>query len=222
MEILRQLLFHPGIRFTDLNISGLTSDHLTYHISELLALKLVRKEEKGRYSLTMKGKELANTMDTDKAIIEKQPKVAVMVIVEKVINRKKHLLIQTRLKEPYYGFKGFLTGKVRFGEKLLEAAARELEEETSLTATLDLRFILHELVYSVEGELLEDKIFHIIRGVDPVGELRDFEGGTNEWLPWSDYLKIEKRFKDDDAIFSNYDKTPKEFYVEKTYIAQEF
>lgn len=222
MEILRQLLFHPFTRFKDLNISGLTTDHLTYHIKELLALKLITKSADGEYSLTTKGKELANTMDTDKAIIEKQPKVAVMVIVEKMIDGEKHLLIQTRLKEPYYGFKGFLTGKVRFGEKLLEAAARELEEETSLTATLDLRFILHELVYNEGGKLLEDKIFHIIRGVDPVGELRNFEGGSNEWLPREDYLNIEKRFKDDDAIFSNYDEVPVEFYVEKDYVAKEF
>lgn len=222
MEILRQLLFYPDSRFTDLNISELTSDHFTYHIKGLIMMKLVLKGQNGRYTLTSKGKELANSMDTDKIIIEKQPKVAVMLIIEKMVDGEKNILVQTRLKEPYFGYRGCPTGKVRYGEKILEAGARELKEETDLEATLELKCIVHEIVYAKEsGNLLEDKIFHIIRGSDPVGEIKNFEGGSNEWLPLSKYFQIEVRFKVDDDIFETYEN-PKQFYREKEFITEQF
>lgn len=47
---------------------------------------------------------------------------------------KKQYLVQTRLKDPFFGYHGYVTGKIRWGEKILEAAKRELLEETGMTA----------------------------------------------------------------------------------------
>ncbi|PIZ56938.1 hypothetical protein COY23_02160, partial [bacterium (Candidatus Torokbacteria) CG_4_10_14_0_2_um_filter_35_8] len=157
MLILRELLFNPYSRFTDLNISGLTSDHFTYHVRTLTRKGYVRKE-RGKYILTAKGKEFSNQMNTDKVLIEKQPKVSVIVIVEKQIKGVNYFLAQTRLKEPFYSCRGFISGKVRFGETILRAARRELLEETGLIANLKFKFLLHEHVYSQKGNLLEDKL----------------------------------------------------------------
>ena len=46
------------------------------------------KKNSLKYSLTPKGKEFANRMDTEEVSIEKQPKVAVMVVATKIENGK--------------------------------------------------------------------------------------------------------------------------------------
>ncbi|MFA5776159.1 MAG: hypothetical protein WC988_01230 [Patescibacteria group bacterium] len=79
-KILNTLLFKTEARFSDLNIEGLTSDHFVFHVNRILALGLVEKNEKGKYSLTMTGKEYANRFDTEKAKVEKQPKVGVLLV----------------------------------------------------------------------------------------------------------------------------------------------
>jgi ADP-ribose pyrophosphatase YjhB (NUDIX family) len=146
----------------------------------------------GRYTLTRTGKEYANRMDTDDAQIEKQPKLSVVVIVE----REDGLFLQQqRLKQPYYGFWGHLTGKIRWGETMLEAGARELQEETGLTADLRVVGFYHKLDYdATTKELLEDKYFCLIHGTHPKGVLRDSEGQHNEWLSIDAFTKKEKQF----------------------------
>ena len=156
------------------------SDQFTFHLKKLLQVGYVTKDGQ-RYVLTRAGKEYANRMDTDENVIEKQPKLSVVLIVE---NDSGEMLQQERLKHPYYGYWGFPTGKVRWGETLVEAGARELLEETGLDADLCVVGFYHKLDYDEEsGELLEDKYFCIIHGVNPRGELiTDDEGHHNEWM----------------------------------------
>lgn len=223
MKILRHMLFHPNSRFKDLNASDLSSDHLSYYIKSLKALGLLERQMDGKYYLTSKGKELANTMDTDKMIIEKQPKVAVLLFAERKFRGKVQIVLQKRLKTPYFGFEGCPTGKVRFGETIKQAALRELKEETGLTAEKsEVRFILHELVYSDKGELLEDKIFHIVRLLNIGGDLTHFEGGENRWINLRDFPRVEKKFYSDMDIFNWYLAPPKEFFIEKVYKTSDF
>lgn len=183
--ILRELLFLPAARFADLQkTTELDSDHFKFHIARLVERGYVSKNTDGNYSLTTHGKEYANKLDTDKSTIERQPESAVIIVLKDGEGR---LLVQERLKHPYYGFWGFPGGKIRWGETILGAAARELHEETGLSATLDYQGVYHEHVISREtGEILEDKIFHIISGVTPKGDMSElFEGGRNEWLELS-------------------------------------
>ena len=223
IKILRHLLFNPDSRFRDLNASNLTSDHLSYYIKSLKMLELISRNDDGKYNLTAKGKEYANTMDTDKAIIEKQPKVAVLVFAEREFRGKRQIVLQKRLKNPYYGFEGCPTGKVRYGETINEAAKRELKEETGLTAEkAKTVFILHEHVYNPQRELLEDKIFHVVKLAGVTGKLGNFEGGENKWINLADFPKVKKKFYSDMDIYNWYLKPPKEFFVEKPYEVDEF
>lgn len=195
MKILRELLLAPEASFSQLQKSaGLTSDHVTFHIKQLIESGYVAKKPKeyGKYILTRKGKEYANRMDTDDQVIEKQPKLSVVVIVE---NDKGEQLRQQRLKQPYYGYWGSMTGKIRWGETMLEAGARELMEETGITAELRVVGFYHKLDYDQDtNELLEDKYFCLIHGTNPKGELIDTEGHHNEWISNTDFRKIEKQF----------------------------
>ena len=133
-------------------------------------------------------------MDTDDNVIEKQPKISVALIVE---NSEGKFLAQERLKQPYYGFWGRLTGKIRWGETMLEAAARELMEEAGLTADLRVGGFYHKMDYDKDsGDLLEDKIFALIHGTNPQGELIvEDEGHRNEWLSHEEFSKKEKAFQ---------------------------
>lgn len=156
-NILRGLLFTHEASFSELQKkSGLESDHFKFHIARLKDAGHIFKSATGKYSLTVQGKEYANKLDTDKNIIERQPKSAVIIVLQK----DNTVLVQERLKHPYFGFWGYPGGKIRWGETIIEAGARELYEETSLTATLKYQGVYHEHVLSQEtGDLLEDKIF---------------------------------------------------------------
>lgn len=221
MKILRELLFHPKSRFTDLNISGLSSDHFSYHIRELKKLGLVDKVE-DTYILSHDGKEFANRMDTDKNIMEKQPKVSVVICPELEINGVKHYAVQTRLKEPYYGYNGFITGKVRFGEKIVEAAARELLEEMGITATFAPMYVLHEMVYDMSGNMLEDKFFHAVLATNVKGKLvTEIEGGKNRWVTKKEFEEMAPKYHNEDDIFAWFDARKYEF-IEETYFIESF
>lgn len=217
-SILRELLFHPHANFAKMQKgTGLSSDHFNFHISKLVELGLVEKVSRGSYTLTPKGKEHANKLDTDNNTIERQPKVAVILAIErKTSDGKTEYLFQERLKQPYFGFWGFATGKIRWGETIVQAAERELMEETGLTADHRIAGVYHELVYQQEtGDQLEDKIFFVIHCTNPAGRLiEEFEGGRNAWTSRKQALSQPK-------IFTSFDieidiVSSEEMFVERT------
>lgn len=184
-SILRELLFHPSANYAALQKpTGLTSDHFNFHISRLVELGLVRKTGRGQYSLTIQGKEYANRLDTDNNTVERQPKSAVLLAIEREHEGRLQWVFQQRLKNPYFSFWGLPSGKIRWGETVLQTAERESLEETGLSADWRIAGVYHEIVVHAEsGEMLEDKIFFVVHGTNPKGSLQeDFEGGHNEWL----------------------------------------
>lgn len=193
--ILRELLFQPSAGYAELQKpTGLDSDHFNFHIKRLVELDLVEKVDRGKYKLSRRGKEYANKLDTQRNTIERQPKISVILVIWKN-ESKNQLLLQERLKNPYFGFWGYPTGKISWGETVLQTAKRELKEETGLDGVFTYHGIYHEHAKEAEsGELLEDKIFLITETVNPTGELIDAEGCHNEWINLEDALKFEKKF----------------------------
>ena len=65
-----------------------------------------------------------------------------------------------------------------------------------MKAKLVYRGVYHEHVKSTEsGELLEDKIFHIVGGNQGEGFLVDkFEGGRNVWMKLTELEIIKKKY----------------------------
>lgn len=191
--ILRELLFLPSARFSDLRQkTDLDSDHFKFHVTRLVEVGYIEKLSAGDYQLSQLGKEYANKLDTDKNVIERQPKSAVIIVVKK----GDQVLVQERLKHPFFGFWGYPGGKIRWGETILEAAARELDEETGLAAKMTYRGVYHEHIASAEtGEILEDKIFHIVSATSPTKKLiEQFEGGRNSWMTVEKLQSIDKKY----------------------------
>lgn len=181
MSIMKHLLHVPSATFSTLQKeTGLSSDHFNFHIQKLLETHYVAKAA-STYTLTRAGKEYANRMDTDEKVIEKQPKLSVALIIE---NDRGEFVAQQRLKQPYYGYWGRPTGKIRWGETFAEAAARELLEETGLTADIRIAGLYHKMDF-VQGtdDILEDKLFVLAHCTNPQGTLvTEFEGGQNAWM----------------------------------------
>ena len=185
-NILKLLLLRETARFSELNAKKIGTDQLTFHIKQLLESGIVEKTSDGSYRLTTQGKEYANRFDVDSGPVkmERQAKLAVLVIATRRNGKQREYLMQTRRKQPFFGFRGFITGKIKWGESVADAAARELLEETGLHGTLENKAIQHELIYLKDSnELVEDKYFYIFRVQEPEGKLADdFESGTNEWI----------------------------------------
>lgn len=224
-SILRELLFHPDAGYAELQKpTGLTSDHFNFHIGRLVELGLVEKVTRGSYRLTLKGKEYANRLDTDNNTVERQPKVAVLLGLTRQHNGQTEYLFQQRLKNPYYGFWGLPSGKVRWGEQLAETAAREAREETGLSADFTIKGVYHELVRSKEtGDIIEDKMFFMALGTNVQGELvANFEGGHNEWRTVADAMREEKKYTTLEAEVNHL--SAKTWLIEQfmTYSKQEF
>ncbi len=196
-QILTKLLFHPSARFAELNEQKLDTDHFNFHLQSLVKAELVEKDTSGKYKLTTEGKEFANRFDTEEKQIEKQPKVSVLIVATRQSKGKEQLLIQQRLKNPYYGYHGFIGGKVRWGETIEEAANRELREESGLSAKVTLKVVRHKMDYDKDGNLLEDKIFMQFLAENCKGELIEkFEGGENIWLTRDEIAKLPNLFPD--------------------------
>ena len=209
VAIMRQLLFVPSATFVSLQkVTGLTSDHATFHIKKLVEEGYVSKGL-DQYKLSRQGKEYANRMDTDENEIEKQPKVSIAITLERRnSNNEREFLFQQRLKNPYYGFWGRVGGKMRWGETIIEAANRELLEETGMTADFEYKLLYHKRDFDTQsGKLLEDKIFLCVYATKFAGTLVEkFEGGYNRWMTQAEFHQQDKRFESVDEFMDLMDQ----------------
>lgn len=195
-DILLVLLFKSKARFSDLNTSKVSSDHFNFHLKRLLEGGLIQKSGK-TYELTGKGKEFANRFDTDSLVLERQAKVSVLVCGTKHLSGETFYLMQKRLKEPYFGYLGMITGKIRWGEEILRAGARELKEETGLTGKPELVGVKHKMDYDPKGDILEDKFFFVLRIDNLKGKLKTkVNGGENKWMTEREVLASKNIFGD--------------------------
>lgn len=186
----------PEARFRDLKITGLSTDHQSYHVKALLKANMLMKNESGTYTLTPQGKEYVGRMDERTGTIETQGKRGVLVRLSKREGKKTLYLVNKRLKQPFYGYIGFNTGKVKEGEGIYEAAARELREETGFSAELHLVAVKHFIDYKENGDFLRDIYFYVFNAFEPQGELiiaPEGEGLENFWSTLS-ALKKQQTF----------------------------
>lgn len=214
-EILKKLASQPSLRFNEIQIQDLESEHINYHLKQLIQIDLVTKTIEGTYELTNKGKDYVNLIDDNTGQIEKQPKSGVLLHVTRINNNgETEFLVSRRLKQPYFGKVGKLTGKIRFGETVLDAAKRELEEETGLIAgKAKLAYIFRKIRKTDNGEPVQDVIFYKVKLSDLSGEfIKKTEFQENFWVTAEEIKDSEKYDIYDTLVLKECDLTdPLEF-----------
>lgn len=195
-ELIKKLILARSCQFNELLIEGLESEHMNYHLKQLIDLGFVKKSS-SKYTLTDSGKDYSNLLDDEVEIVEKQPKTSVIIrgIRKNAKTGEIEHLLNRRLREPYYGKVGRLTGKVKFGETVEEATARELLEETGLQAkTFVLDEIYRKMRHREDGTFVQDVFFYIVL-------VKDFKGTLIEKTKFQENFWIsEKDAKNDDSI----------------------
>lgn len=85
---------------------------------------------------------------------------------------------------------------MRWGETIIQAAARELDEETGLSANYKIAGLYHEHTYlEGEEEVVEDKLFFMVHCKNPSGKLVEvYEGGRNKWMTADEARMLEKKY----------------------------
>ena len=194
-QILLKLIHSPEARFSDIWDKKIESNVFTYHLKKLETEGLVEKKDE-LYSLTDKGRQESAFIEGttgDKAMMV----VPVVVII--VIDEKK-VLVQRRLKEPFYGYHGFISGKINFGFNAVECAARDLLEETDLSADLELKGISMTKTFN-DGKLAFHHFFFTVLGKNHRGKLKyETHKEENFWVSLDDTSKLENKFPDFDYV----------------------
>jgi ADP-ribose pyrophosphatase YjhB (NUDIX family) len=207
-DLLKKLtLSEKPLKFNQLLLKGLTSEHMNYHLKQLLSLKLVKKVD-NKYQLTNKGKDYTDSLEDDIKTEEKQPKTSIIAMIVRINKEgeEEHLVCK-RLRHPYYGKVGRITGKVKFGEKLEDTVKREIYEETGLKAN-DIRLVeIYRKVRKDKNEdTVQDVFFYICEATNLKGELiTKSEYQENFWLTKKEYDKRDD-FYDDFKWGKKYDR----------------
>lgn len=221
ISILRELLFKPNARFRDLKTVDVTNDHFTFHVNRLIQEGLITKSA-GKYSLPPQGKEFANRMDTDSLKLERQAKLAVALHAVRPKNGITEYLVHRRLKEPFYGWYGSHSGKIRWGETPLDCAHREFLEETGLTGDFIHKGIVHYHHFHKNGQLLEDKYFWVYKIENTKGKLKEkIPEGENIWMTEKQYRALENVFATFDEMIEVIN-SPKLIYLDSTRFVESY
>lgn len=198
LGILGKLLFADTLRYTQMKPSAdIENNTYDFHVKQLLESGLITKSSNS-YSLTDKGKEYANRIDTESNKIQMQAKLSAWICCLRERHGKQEILFGTRMKQPFYGKQGFVAGKIKLGESVLEAAKRELYEETHLAGEPELVLVRHYRVFSKSDQkLLEDKFMFLCLVHEPSGEMLSNEEVKLEWVNLEEVrAKITNPFED--------------------------
>lgn len=194
LGILKQLLFHPQARFTQLNEFKLDNNHFNFHLKRLIEEGVVEKSGE-LYQLTPVGLELAGRMDIKALNIVRQPKVGVSILV---VGDDKRILLGKRLRDPGMGINNFYTRKVKFGESVYKTAELCLLEETGLRAEFSyvgtIRFLQHQ-----------DRVMLCFIAKPNGGELieKTLES-ENEWYTLREVEQLENVFPEFNSVLEKH------------------
>lgn len=190
-SILKELLFNNGTNFTALNKLDLDTYHFNFHLKRLIASGYVEKTNK-KYSLTQAGKTFASKLDIFSLKMERQGTASVAIAAKKKVHGQDYYLVQQRLKEPFYGYYGFINGKIHFGETSLQTANREFKEETGLTGTPKILCVYHKIRGPKPTEIKLDNFFFVYVIKNPKGILKDTIEGKNNWVTLTELKQLKK------------------------------
>jgi len=148
--------------------------------------------------LTPTGKELANNLDDTAGMLQRQPKLSLAIIVQKLDQHHQPVfLFQQRQRNPYFGFWSCIGGPVVWGEEAEVTAAKELDKQTGIAADCKVRgfYRLRDFDQG-SGRLLEDKLFTVMQATETHGDVANtWHGGHNMWMTLDEFQRQGSYFE---------------------------
>lgn len=215
-RVFERLIYASSLHFSELRDKKVESNLLTYHLTKMCKTGLIRKDAQKGYSLTTKGRALADRISLSTMQFRLQPKISTMIAVR--AKNTGRWLMYRRQHQPFIGLIGFPSGKVHFGELIERSVVRELYEKTGLK--LDAKrmgeayFILRD-----NDDILTHFLGHIFfaetTDEEPVQEMVDKQGDVF----WGDPAKYKETdfipgYKD---VIQLIEKGTPNFFVELEY-----
>jgi len=191
-DILHRCRFLPtGAKYSELKIEKIENDLFNYHLQHLVKKGFLEKSS-GLYLLTSLGKSYITNVDEEDLENPAIFKVSVYMCV--IINNK--VLLYRRKKHPQYDYTGLPGGKIKFGEKILKTAERELYEETGLKAKFNNVGVVRQIRKDKQRQVIEDGTFYVCFTDKTSGELRQKgREGDFFWVEIEKVSQVEKLFK---------------------------
>lgn len=193
LKILQDLLFTTSARYSALKPGDLEGSKFAFHLDRLLSDGFLKKTSRGLYSLTEKGKEFANRMDTQQTTMREQAKSTTIICATREKNGTREFLLYKRMKNPFHGHIGFPTHKFWFGQSVFDAAQQGLFIEANLRGEPKMLAIRHYTVFH-KNILREDKVMYVFRLDNVIGELENKQDGEFFWLSETDLDKLQCPF----------------------------
>lgn len=205
-QILYKLKFSKGLHYSEMKPDKeMENNQFQFHLDQLLKKGYVTKSG-DIYELAGTGKQYVKKLDSETGKVVKQPHVSVRVACIKNTGPENEYLFYTRLMHPYYGCQGFPAGKLEHGETLMEAAKREIQEETGLTGEPKMVAVTHYIDIDGSGECLTDKLMFLFTIMNPSGDLVGSKEGKYEWIKRSEVeSKILKPFENIEGVLKELD-----------------
>ena len=204
----------------------MTSDTFKLYLRRLVKYGYMAKAADGTYVLTNAGKEFANRMDGQLRTTRHQPKLSVMLVVTRpgADDGAGEYLFGQRLRNPFWGRWGFVSGPILWGESPEEAAARELRKQTGLRAAGRVAGFLRKQDYTEQDErLLEDKQFVIVEVANCADTpANDWTGGKSQWMSVAALTATNDYFPETMSVISMLDageayRLYRDFHAPNTY-----
>lgn len=199
-----------GARYSDLKIDTIENDLFNYHLQQLVKTGFLNKLD-GKYSLTNKGKTTVTNIDEEDRKNPPSFKVSVYMVLQK----DNKILLYERRKHPQFGYVGFPSGKIKFGERILDTAARELLEETGIQADFQIIGNIRQIRKNKYQDIIEDGVFYICYANKFSGKLN--KSSKEGKFYWEDIVKvsnIKKLFRPSvETIIENLMKVKKKNFI---------
>lgn len=137
LDIIARLCEESPLRFKQLHPPELPNNVFSYHLKKLLETGYIAQTKDAAYEPTRKARKLLSYVD-ESTRHTGAPTLLTMLLVKDTEGR---ILLLKRTRQPFPNWYGLPSGMVHFGERIEDAARRELAEKTGIRSSRPLRFI---------------------------------------------------------------------------------
>lgn len=167
-QILYDLAFSDGLRFSELKPDTLENKAFQYHLKIVIREGFVQKTDDGLYKLTVEGQRIWRASQNNRDNLINRAYSVLLLAIRRPADGA--WLLTRRKTQPLLGLTGLIAAQPRSDQEVVQTAAQVCREQTGLTGT----FVVHGNGYFRiyrAGELESFIHFTLLQCTDIQGEL---------------------------------------------------